>query len=92
MADREYYRRLSPAERIHILLELIERHHEGDDEASKGFARVYRITNLNESWYVCVAQASCLCWGSAVASSGKLMPSSALLVQDKADLDSLGEL
>ena len=49
LADREYYRRLSPAERIHILLELIERHHEGDDEASKGFARIYRIVKLEQS-------------------------------------------
>jgi hypothetical protein len=49
LADREYYRRLSPAERINILLELIQRHHEGDDEASKGFARVYRIVKLEQS-------------------------------------------
>jgi len=46
LANREYYRRLCPAERIDILLELIERHHEGDDEARKGFARVYRIVKL----------------------------------------------
>ena len=49
LATREYYRRLSPAERINLLLELIERHHEGDDEASKGLARVYRIIKLKQS-------------------------------------------
>jgi hypothetical protein len=49
LADREFYRRLSPAKRIEILLELIQRHHEGDDEAAKGFARVYRIVKLEQS-------------------------------------------
>jgi hypothetical protein len=48
-ADREYYLRLTPQQRIDILLELIARHHEGDDEASKGFARIYRVTKLEQS-------------------------------------------
>jgi hypothetical protein len=45
-ATREYYRRLTPAKRIEILLELIEAANAGADEASKGFARVYRVTQL----------------------------------------------
>ena len=42
-ADREYYRSLTPEERLDILLDLIE---QGSDGASEGFKRVYRITEL----------------------------------------------
>lgn len=45
-ADLEYYRRLSPAERLEILFELRARAHKGDDAASGRLARVYRITQL----------------------------------------------
>ncbi len=45
-ADLEYYRSLTPEERLDILLDLIER---GSDGASEGFKRVYRITKLERS-------------------------------------------
>ena len=45
-AEREYYRSLTPAQRMDILLDLI--HQWQGDEAAKGFERVYRITKLHE--------------------------------------------
>ena len=45
-ADREYYRGLSGEERLDIVLDLVQRHREGQDEAAEGFARVYRIVEL----------------------------------------------
>src|ERR1039457_7186874 len=48
-ADRatlQYYRSLTPAQRIEILLELIERAQESDDATRQGLARVYRILKL----------------------------------------------
>jgi hypothetical protein len=46
-AEREYYRRLSPQERLEILLELNDRWlGTGDAETSQGLERVYRITEL----------------------------------------------
>jgi hypothetical protein len=45
-ADREYYRSLTGAQRVDILLDLVNRWN--GDEAAKGFGRVYRITNLAE--------------------------------------------
>ncbi|MGZ8938686.1 MAG: hypothetical protein ACXW32_05685 [Limisphaerales bacterium] len=45
-ADRAYYQSLTPAERMDILLELIQRGQ--GDEAAKGLERVYRITKLHE--------------------------------------------
>jgi hypothetical protein len=45
-ADREYYRSLTPAERISIMIDLI--YPEGSDAASAGFERVYRIVKLGE--------------------------------------------
>ena len=42
-ADREYYRSLTPEERLNILLELVE---QGNRDAPKGFERVYRIVEL----------------------------------------------
>lgn len=48
-ADRvtlEYYRRLTPAERLEILFELRRLAHKEDDAASGRLARVYRIVKL----------------------------------------------
>ena len=42
-ADREYYRSLTPEERLNILLELVE---QGNRDAPSGFKRVYRIVEL----------------------------------------------
>ena len=42
-AEREYYRSLSPEERLRILLELVQ---QANDDTSKGFERVYRIVKL----------------------------------------------
>ena len=44
-AEREYYARLTPAERLKILLELIQRYRESI-HAPEGFARVYRIVEF----------------------------------------------
>lgn len=48
-ATREYYRRLSPAERLEILFQLRAMAHKEDDAASRGVARIYRITQLKRS-------------------------------------------
>ena len=55
-ATREYYRRLSPAERLEILFQLLiiahkevarkDVAHKEDDAASGSLARVYRIARL----------------------------------------------
>lgn len=45
-ADREYYRSLTPQQRLDILLELIESSRKEDDAASERFERVYRIVKL----------------------------------------------
>jgi len=45
-ATLEYYRRLTPAERLEILFELRASVHKGDDAVSGGLARVYRIAQL----------------------------------------------
>jgi len=42
-ADLEFYRTLTPNERLDIFFQLLE---EGRDEADKGFQRVYRVTKL----------------------------------------------
>jgi hypothetical protein len=44
-ADQEYYRSLTPQQRLDLLLELVRQatSHEGQ----QGFARVYRITQLH---------------------------------------------
>lgn len=44
-AEREYYRSLTPEERLNILLELVE---QGNRDAPKGFERVYRIVDLKD--------------------------------------------
>jgi hypothetical protein len=45
-ATREYYRRLSPEERLEILFQLREMAIEESDAASGRLARVYRIAEL----------------------------------------------
>ena len=45
-ATREYYRRLSPAERLEILFQLRAMAHKENDATSGRLARVYRITEL----------------------------------------------
>jgi hypothetical protein len=45
-ADRAYYRSLTPAERLSIMIDLI--YPEDGDAASARFERVYRIVKLGE--------------------------------------------
>ena len=45
-ATREYYRRLSPAERLEILFQLRAMAHKESDATSGRLARVYRIAEL----------------------------------------------
>ena len=45
-ATLDYYRRLSPQERLEILFQLRTMAHEESDAASPRLARVYRITEL----------------------------------------------
>ena len=47
-ATRAYYRNLTPAERLNILLEIIARAHPTDHDSQQGLARVYRITQLTQ--------------------------------------------
>jgi hypothetical protein len=44
-ADRRYYAQLTPAQRMEILLRLIQRHREAN-HAPEGLARVYRIVEF----------------------------------------------
>ena len=46
-ATREYYRSLTPQQRLDILLELIEASRREGDAASERFERVYRIVKLS---------------------------------------------
>jgi hypothetical protein len=48
-ATLEYYLRLSPAERLEILLNLRALAHQEDNATSGRLARVYRITQLKRS-------------------------------------------
>lgn len=48
-ADAEYYRRLSPAQRLEILFELRAMVQKEDDADSGRLARVYRIIKLEQS-------------------------------------------
>ncbi len=45
-ATRDYYRRLSPEERLEILFQLRTMAHKETDAASGRLARVYRITQI----------------------------------------------
>jgi hypothetical protein len=47
-ATREYYRRLTPAERLEILFKLRDIHTKGNDASSGRLARVYRIVKLDQ--------------------------------------------
>jgi len=47
-ADRAYYAQLTPAERLNILLEIIQRYRESI-HAPEGVARVYRIVKFGRS-------------------------------------------
>ena len=44
-ADKQYYAQLTPADRLKILLELIQRHREAI-HAPEGLARVYRVVEF----------------------------------------------
>jgi hypothetical protein len=46
-AEREYYRSLTPQQRLDILLELIECSRKEGDAAAHRFERVYRIVKLS---------------------------------------------
>ena len=46
-AEREYYRWLTPAQRLEILLELIDRRRDKSDASSERLERVYRIVKLS---------------------------------------------
>ena len=46
-ATLEYYRSLTPEQRLDILFELIEASREEGDAASERFERVYRIVKLS---------------------------------------------
>ena len=46
-ADRVYYASLTPQQRLHILLELIQQHRQATN-ASEGLARVYRIVKFED--------------------------------------------
>ena len=46
-ADREYYRSLTPSERIQILL-MLRKQHYGSDEIANKFQRVCRIIKRSE--------------------------------------------
>lgn len=45
-ADREYYRSLTPEQRLKILFDLVERELERNGGAGQRLQRVYRITDL----------------------------------------------
>ena len=45
-ASREYYRQLTPVERLEILFQLRAMAHEEEDAASQRVANVYRIAKL----------------------------------------------
>ena len=48
-AEREYYRSLTPEQRLDILLELVAREAERYGDAAQGLARVYRAVDLARS-------------------------------------------
>ena len=48
-ADRAYYRSLSPEQRLDLLLDIVRRHQESEDEAAARFERVYRVVELSRS-------------------------------------------
>lgn len=48
-ADKEYYRSLTPAQRIEKLLVLRDQFRPYSDELTEGFKRVYRVIRTNKS-------------------------------------------
>lgn len=42
-ADKEYYRSLTPAQRIEMLLILRDQYHPYPNDVTEGFKRVYRV-------------------------------------------------
>ncbi len=48
-ADRDYYRSLSPGERLELLLELINTYQEDQGASTERLERVYRDTQLARS-------------------------------------------
>lgn len=51
-ADRQeddYYRNLSPDDRVALLLQIVAQYRENLDETSDRFERVFRVTTLEES-------------------------------------------
>lgn len=48
-ADRDYYRSLTPEQRVDIVLELMARERDRIGATGKGLERVYRVTKLSES-------------------------------------------
>jgi hypothetical protein len=46
-ASRAQYAAMTPQERLALDFELMNRHHEGADEATAGLARVYRVAELD---------------------------------------------
>jgi hypothetical protein len=47
-AELEYYRSLSPQQRMDILLDLVARYRESLDEAEQRFARVHRVVGFGK--------------------------------------------
>ncbi len=48
-AEDDYYRNLSPDERVDLLLELVEQYRAAFDGTAEGFERVFRLTSLEQS-------------------------------------------
>jgi hypothetical protein len=48
-AEDEYYKSLTPNERVDILLQLIAQYGHLFDGTSEGFVRVFKLTSLEES-------------------------------------------
>ena len=48
-ADTAYYASITPAARLEILFELIDRHRKATGHDSEGFARVCRVIELSQS-------------------------------------------
>ncbi len=48
-ADEEYYAKLSPQERVDVLLDMVARYRESFGEAGERLERVYRVAQLSRS-------------------------------------------
>jgi len=47
-ADREYYLRLTPQQRVDLVIEMMENFRKEGDAATERFERVYRIVKLSD--------------------------------------------